>query len=126
MPPAHDIAAALYGAYRLARYDVSGHKYFDVSNAGFWRSFFAAVLIAPFYFVLLNLQFAEFSDVPAIRFFALESIAYVIAWVDLDEGPRMITNIVGCIVDDVKLGMKVIVHFEQVSDELWLPKFRPI
>jgi len=81
MPPARDIAAALYGAYRLARYDVSGHKYFDVSNAGFWRSFFAAVLIAPFYFLLLYLRFAGFADVPAIRFFALEFIAYVIAWV---------------------------------------------
>jgi hypothetical protein len=80
-PPARDIAAALYGAYRLARFDVSGHKFFDISNAGFWRSFYAAVLIAPFYFVLLNLRLAEFSDVPAIRFFALESIAYVIAWV---------------------------------------------
>jgi len=80
-PPARDIAAALYGAYRLARYDVSGHKYFDISNTGFWRSFFAALLIAPFYFILLNLRFDEFSNVPAIRFFALESIAYVIAWV---------------------------------------------
>ena len=26
-------------------------------------------------------------------------IPYVVAWVDLDEGPRMITNIVGCPVD---------------------------
>ena len=81
MPPARDILAALYGAYRLARFDVSGLKYFDASNAGFWRSFFAAVLIAPFYFALLNLRFAELSEVPAIRFFALEFIAYVIAWV---------------------------------------------
>ncbi len=80
-PPARDILVALYGAYRLARFDVSGHKYFDVSNAGFWQSFFAAVLIAPFYLVLLNLRFAEFDGVPVIRFFALESIAYVIAWV---------------------------------------------
>ena len=29
-------------------------------------------------------------------------IPYVIAWVDLDEGPRMITNIVGCPVEDVQ------------------------
>ena len=52
-------------------------------------------------------------------------IPYVIAWVDLDEGPRMITNIVGCAVENVKLGMKVTVQFEQASDKVWLAKFRP-
>lgn len=53
-------------------------------------------------------------------------IPYVIAWVDLDEGPRLITNIVGCPVEDVKLGMKVTVRFEQASKDVWLPKFRPL
>jgi hypothetical protein len=52
-------------------------------------------------------------------------IPYVIAWVDLAEGPRLITNIVGCPVDDVKLGMKVAVQFEQASEKVWLPKFKP-
>jgi hypothetical protein len=52
-------------------------------------------------------------------------IPYVVAWVDLDEGPRMITNIVGCAVEKVKLGMKVSVTFEQASKEVWLPKFKP-
>ena len=53
-------------------------------------------------------------------------IPYVIAWVDLEEGPRMITNVVGCRVEDVKLGMKVCVLFEQQSPEIWLSKFKPI
>ena len=53
-------------------------------------------------------------------------IPYVIAWVDLEEGPRMITNVVGCRVEDVKLSMKVSVLFEQQSPEIWLPKFKPI
>jgi len=52
-------------------------------------------------------------------------IPYVVAWVDLDEGPRLITNIVGCPAEDVKLGMKVSVVFEQASREIWLPKFKP-
>ncbi|HEX9661199.1 MAG TPA: OB-fold domain-containing protein [Candidatus Binatia bacterium] len=54
-----------------------------------------------------------------------KDIPYVVAWVDLDEGPRLITNIVGCPVEGVKLGMKVAVQFEQASDKVWLPKFRP-
>ncbi len=54
-----------------------------------------------------------------------KDVPYVVAWVDLDEGPRMITNIVGCAVEEVKLGMKVTVQFEQAADDVWLPKFRP-
>lgn len=52
-------------------------------------------------------------------------VPYVVAWVDLDEGPRMITNIVGCPIEDVKLGMQVSVVFEQASKDIWLPKFKP-
>jgi hypothetical protein len=52
-------------------------------------------------------------------------IPYVIAWVDLDEGPRLITNIIGCPVDAVKLGMKVAVQFERAAERIWLPKFKP-
>jgi uncharacterized OB-fold protein len=51
-------------------------------------------------------------------------IPYVVAWVDLDEGPRMITNIIGCPVENVAIGMKVAVVFEQASNDVWLPKFK--
>jgi uncharacterized OB-fold protein len=53
-------------------------------------------------------------------------IPYVVAWVDLDEGPRLITNIIQCPAESVKLGMKVSVVFEQAKPEIWLPKFKPI
>src|SRR5215470_3201516 len=45
-------------------------------------------------------------------------VPYVVAWVDLEEGPRMISNVVGCAVEDVKLGMHVAVTFEQASPEI--------
>jgi uncharacterized protein len=53
-------------------------------------------------------------------------IPYVVAWIDLEEGPRMISNVIGCPVEDVQIGMKVSVEFEQQSAELWLPKFKPL
>ena len=53
-------------------------------------------------------------------------IPYVVAWVDLEEGPRLITNIVGCPVDQVKLAMKVTVQFDKAAEKIWLPKFRPL
>ena len=82
MPSARDILTALYGTYRLARLDASGMDYFDATPDGFWRSFFAAVLVAPFYFLLLSLRFSGMAEtLPFSRFMAIESIAYVIAWV---------------------------------------------
>jgi uncharacterized OB-fold protein len=55
-----------------------------------------------------------------------KDIPYVIAWIDLNEGPRMISTVVGCPVENVKLGMKVSVIFDQQSPEIWLPKFKPV
>ena len=53
-------------------------------------------------------------------------VPYVVAWIDLEEGPRMISNVIGCPVENVKLGMKVSVLFEQQSPEIYLPKFKPL
>jgi|ERR1700722_7983097 len=52
-------------------------------------------------------------------------LPYIAAVVDLDEGPRMMTNVVGCGVTDVHVGMRVTVAFEEETDEVTLPRFRP-
>lgn len=54
-----------------------------------------------------------------------QDIPYAIAWVDLDEGPRFYTNIVGCEVDKIEIGMPVTVFFDPVTPEISLPKFKP-
>jgi hypothetical protein len=53
---------------------------------------------------------------------------YVIAIVELDEGPRMMSNLVGATMDpaSVRIGMPVEVVFEDVSDTIALPRFRPV
>ena len=56
--------------------------------------------------------------------FAAE-VPYVIAIVELDAGPRMTSNIIGCSVDEVRVGMRVVAVFEDVNDEITLVKFRP-
>ncbi len=53
MPDRQEIVSSLYGAFRLARFDETGMGYFNVSVEGFWRSFFAAVLLAPFYLIAI-------------------------------------------------------------------------
>jgi len=52
---------------------------------------------------------------------------YVIAIVELAEGPRLMTNLVGVEPDPakIKIGMPVEVVFEDVSAEVALPRFRP-
>jgi uncharacterized OB-fold protein len=51
---------------------------------------------------------------------------YVIAMVELDDQPevRITTNIIGCPVEDVRIGMDVQVVFEQY-DDVWIPFFAP-
>jgi uncharacterized OB-fold protein len=53
-----------------------------------------------------------------------KDIPYVVAWIDLDEGPRIVSNLTGCPVDEVSIGMPVSVVFEEASPGIWLPKFR--
>ena len=61
----------------------------------------------------------------ALRGFAPD-IPYVTAWIDLDEGPRFCSNIVGCSIEDVKIGMKVQAVFEDTGGGITLPKFKPV
>lgn len=49
---------------------------------------------------------------------------YVVAIVQLDEGVRMMSNIIGCPPDEVRIGQRVTVSFEEVTPEITLPKFR--
>lgn len=60
---------------------------------------------------------------PAGPAFAAD-VPYVIAMIRLDEGPRMLTNIVTSDVEGVRIGARVKVSFDDVTPELTLPKFR--
>ncbi|MGD0229528.1 MAG: Zn-ribbon domain-containing OB-fold protein [Syntrophorhabdales bacterium] len=50
---------------------------------------------------------------------------YNLVLVELEEGVRMMSTIVGCPKDDLKIGMPVEVVFDDVTPEVTLPKFRP-
>jgi uncharacterized OB-fold protein len=53
---------------------------------------------------------------------------YVIAIVELDEGPRVMTNLVGVAPDPaaLRIGTPLEVVFEDVTPEVTLPRFRPV
>ena len=49
-------------------------------------------------------------------------VPYTVAWIDLDEGPRILSNVIGT--DTVSVGQKVRVEWEE-HDELNIPLFKP-
>ena len=54
-----------------------------------------------------------------------DKVPYVVAVVELDEGPRIVMNVKHCAVEDVRGGMRVSVFFEPVTDEVTLPQAAP-
>jgi uncharacterized protein len=73
-----------------------------------------------------SVTYAEVSGLGSVYTFTIvrkgagpfrDSGPYVIAFVELDEGPRIMTNLVGVDVDQVSIGQRVHVVFEPVLDE---------
>lgn len=111
------------GELRLQRSTTSGQAYFpprpffppDPSHPVEW---FTASGRGFLYSYVINYR-------PAPGF--EDEAPYAIAVVELDEGPRLMTNIVECEAtpDALTVGMRVEVVFERATDEISLPKFRP-
>ena len=55
-----------------------------------------------------------------------DDLPYVTAIVRLEEGPHLLTNITGCNPENVRCDMPVEVVWEDVTEEISLPKFRPM
>ncbi|RLA39649.1 MAG: nucleic acid-binding protein [Gammaproteobacteria bacterium] len=54
-----------------------------------------------------------------------DDVPYVLAIIELEEGPRMMTNILNCDVDKVRVDMPVEVTFEERGD-MTIPQFQPL
>ena len=52
-----------------------------------------------------------------------DEVPYAVVVVKLSEGAKISSNLVGVKPHDIKIGMRVKVVFEDVSDEVTLPKF---
>ncbi len=49
----------------------------------------------------------------------------MLAYVELEEGARLLTNVVGCDPDAVRIGMPVQVEFADPEALIAIPRFRP-
>jgi len=51
-------------------------------------------------------------------------VPYAVVVVELEEGPRIVSNLLGVTPHDVRIGLPVEVVFEDATPEVTLPKFR--
>jgi uncharacterized OB-fold protein len=51
-------------------------------------------------------------------------VPYTVAWIDLAEGPRILSNVTDIAPEDVSIGMKLKLHWEE-HEELSIPLFKP-
>lgn len=56
----------------------------------------------------------------------LKSTPYNVAIIQLDEGPRFISNVVGIDNDHIEVDMPVQVTFEDVAPDVSIPRFKPV
>ncbi len=82
MPSRQHVVRAIYGAWRLALLDARGMSHFELTIEGFWRSFFAAVVVAPAYAILVALGLGERAPIEAApeAFFLVKLVTYLVGW----------------------------------------------
>jgi len=54
-----------------------------------------------------------------------QEVPYNVAQVELDEGPRLTTSVVGLPNDRLAVGLRVVIEFDDVAPAITLPRFRP-
>ncbi len=54
-----------------------------------------------------------------------EAVPYNVAIIEMEEGVRLINNIVGIDNEKIEVGMAVEVTFEDISPEVTIPRFKP-
>ncbi len=96
MPDRKEVLHSLYGAYRLAFLDQSGMRHFNLSVDGFWRSFFAAVLVAPGFALLVAEKLDARPGPLDLGWAALvQIVAYGLSWAAFPLAAVLLTQLLG-------------------------------
>jgi hypothetical protein len=83
-----EVTKSIHGAWRIARMDPDALSFFDLTIDGFWRSFAAIFVVAPFYIIFLILSFSHqplmhVADGPqtAIEWYIIvKSVTFAASW----------------------------------------------
>jgi hypothetical protein len=81
IPSLREILHGVFGAWRLARLDHTAMVHFDRSVEGFWKSFFAAAIVAPAYLILVVTDLVgRESEATLLRLFIVHLAAFSLGW----------------------------------------------
>ncbi|HEV3450020.1 MAG TPA: Zn-ribbon domain-containing OB-fold protein [Acidimicrobiia bacterium] len=72
--------------------------------------------------VLYTWSVVHHNDLPPFS----DRLPYVAAVVDLAEGPRMMTNVVDCDEDQLRVGMPLQVAYREIAEHVTIPVFVPV
>ena len=85
-----EILSSCWGAGRIFLFDHRGYQYFNFSREGFWRSFLAALLVAPLFLAVMAAQQRlavhgatpqQLAAIPSLaRTLVVELLAYPLYW----------------------------------------------
>jgi hypothetical protein len=96
MPDREEVYRSLYGALRLAFLDPSGLAHFNFSIEGFWRSFFAAVLVAPGFAILIAQKLLTRPETFDPGWAMLvQLVAYGLSWAAFPLAAVVLTRLLG-------------------------------
>ena len=122
MPGREEITSSVYGAFLLARRDARGMGFFEISIDGFWRSFFAAAIVAPIHIIIVSLHAPAAAEVSFAWQFVVETIRYGLEWATFP----VIMVVVARLMDLSHLYVAYIVAYnwsKVLIYSLWLPLF---
>jgi hypothetical protein len=54
-----------------------------------------------------------------------DRVPYLVALVELEEGPRVVSNLLDCVPGDARIGMPLALAFQEIAPGVVLPQFRP-
>ena len=76
-----EFASSLYGLWLLLKFDPTGLACFERTVGGFWRSYIAALILAPLNFLHAIMTFdPEQAALGFAPYLAVEALSYVLAW----------------------------------------------
>lgn len=77
----NEVLRAWHGAIRLARGDPAGMSYFDDTVEAFWRSFNAAIIVAPVYAIFAAARYSTYPPAASTaRVMLVELTLYIVSW----------------------------------------------
>ena len=91
-PSLGEVSVALYGAWRLMRFDPNGLNYFVTTRDAFWKSFYAAVLCLPG--IMITIQAAN-GGLSTLHGLISHGLAYLVGWVALPVVLHGICEVIG-------------------------------